>query len=125
MFSCEAEQERKDAVARETAWPTIRESGSRQSPVSVASAQRFVSKQSTHTKKKKKKKGKKRPRKPASAEALGHSVDEACRRLNVSKPTLYRMMADGTLRYVLVRKMRRIPTEEYRRLGLISEDAER
>jgi excisionase family DNA binding protein len=54
------------------------------------------------------------------------SVSEWCDSTNISRPTAYRMMADGRLRYVrLGERTRKIPTSEYVRLGLVhpSEEA--
>jgi excisionase family DNA binding protein len=80
----------------------------------------MLSGDSAHAKKKRKRR--KRPRKPPSREALLHSIGQFCARANISKPTAYRMMKDGQLRYAQLRGKRMIPTEEYVRLGIISED---
>jgi excisionase family DNA binding protein len=63
----------------------------------------------------------KRSRRSPSAAALAHTVDEFCARANVSRPTAYRMMNDGQLRYAQLRGRRMIPTAEYVRLGLVKE----
>jgi excisionase family DNA binding protein len=48
------------------------------------------------------------------------SVSEWCASTGISKPTAYRMMLDGRLRYVQIgERTRKIPTAEYSRLGLI------
>ena len=44
------------------------------------------------------------------------SVDEVSHALGLSRPTIYRMMADGTLRYVRFGTLRRIPASELARL---------
>jgi excisionase family DNA binding protein len=36
---------------------------------------------------------------------------QAMRALNVSRPTIYRLMASGDLEFVMVRNMKRIPVE--------------
>jgi hypothetical protein len=57
---------------------------------------------------------------PLSADiALGDTIDDYVRRVKTSKATAYRQMADGSLRYVMVRKQRRIPHTEYVRMGLV------
>jgi excisionase family DNA binding protein len=57
---------------------------------------------------------------PLSADAgLGDTIDEYTRRVKTSKATAYRQMADGSLRYVMVRRQRRIPHSEYKRMGLV------
>ena len=57
-------------------------------------------------------------RQPVARVAL--TVSEWCQATDISRPTAYRMMQDGTLKYVQIRGMRRIPVEEQRRLGLTS-----
>jgi hypothetical protein len=53
---------------------------------------------------------------------LTDSVRDFHDRTAISIPTIYRMMADGRLRYVQVTPdMRRIPVGEYVRLGLASD----
>jgi excisionase family DNA binding protein len=61
-----------------------------------------------------------RPRgsKPMSRVAL--TVSEWCESTGISRPTAYRMMADGTLRFVQIRGTRRIPADESVRLGFVS-----
>jgi excisionase family DNA binding protein len=71
-----------------------------------------------------KKRTKRRPPKPAAREALAHSVNEFAARARVSRPTVYRMMKDGALRFVRIRGRRLIPCTEYTRLGFIAEAAE-
>jgi excisionase family DNA binding protein len=51
--------------------------------------------------------------------ALGDTVSEFTHRAKTSKATAYRMMADGSLRYVRIRGQRRIPHTEYVRLGFV------
>jgi excisionase family DNA binding protein len=63
------------------------------------------------------KRKKQRKLKPAAPEALAHSINEFADRARVSRPTLYRMMADGELHYVRLRGRRLIPVSEYSRLG--------
>jgi excisionase family DNA binding protein len=56
---------------------------------------------------------------------LGDTVDQFVAKTNTSRATAFRMMADGRLRYVkLGPRLRRIPTSEYERLGLIEAKAE-
>ena len=45
-----------------------------------------------------------------------YSVDEFSEAIRLSKPTIYRMMADGNLRFVQFGKVRRIPASELARL---------
>ena len=45
-----------------------------------------------------------------------YAVDEFSHAIRLSKPTLYRMMSDGTLRYVRFGGVRRIPASELTRL---------
>ena len=60
------------------------------------------------------------PRKRRMIERVCVSVDEWCESTGFSKPTTYRWMADGRLRYVQFgSRMRKIPTTEYARLGLL------
>ena len=52
------------------------------------------------------------------------SPDEFAEATGISKPTLYRMMADGRLRFTqATSRMRKIPTSEYARLGLSGDAA--
>jgi excisionase family DNA binding protein len=56
---------------------------------------------------------------------LGDSVQDFVTRTGISRPTAYRMMADGRLRFIQVTDdLRRIPTSEYVRLGFISAEEE-
>jgi hypothetical protein len=51
---------------------------------------------------------------------LGDSIQEFMTKANVSRATVWRMMKTGKLRFIrLSDRIRRIPTSEYRRLGLI------
>jgi excisionase family DNA binding protein len=61
------------------------------------------------------------PRKPLAPAA--YSIDDVADLTKLSRPTLYRMMADGRLRYVQVTSaLRRIPAAEVTRLvGCTSE----
>ena len=68
---------------------------------------------------KKKRKRKRRTPKPPSKNALGHYVREFVERARMSRPTAYRMMRDGQLRYIVMRGRRIIPTTEYVRLGYV------
>jgi hypothetical protein len=52
---------------------------------------------------------------------LAHRIGEFVERARTSRPTAYRMMRDGTLRYIVVRGRRLIPTSEYVRLGYVEE----
>jgi excisionase family DNA binding protein len=64
---------------------------------------------------------KNRQPRPATAEALAHSINEFAARARVSRVTLYRMMRDGQLRFIRLRGRRLIPCSEYARLGLVVE----
>jgi excisionase family DNA binding protein len=56
---------------------------------------------------------------------LGDSVQDFIDRTGISRPTVYRMMADGRLKFIQVTDdMRRIPTSEYVRLGFITDTKE-
>jgi hypothetical protein len=56
---------------------------------------------------------------------LGDSVQDCIDRTGLSRPTAYRMMADGRLKFIQVTDdMRRIPTSEYVRLGFITDTKE-
>jgi excisionase family DNA binding protein len=56
--------------------------------------------------------------KPMARTAL--TVSEWCESTGISRPTAYRMMKDGELRFVQIRLTRRIPVEESIRLGFTS-----
>jgi excisionase family DNA binding protein len=48
------------------------------------------------------------------------SPDQFARRVGASRSTIWRMMRDGRLRWIRVgTRLRRIPTSEYERLGLL------
>ncbi len=65
---------------------------------------------------------KKRLRKKRPVECVCVSPEEFSRATGISRPTIYRMMADGRLRFVQAsERMRKIPTSEYGRLGLSGE----
>ena len=49
---------------------------------------------------------------------VAYSVTEWSEITGTSRPTVYRQMDAGELRYVLIRKMRRIPASELVRLKL-------
>jgi excisionase family DNA binding protein len=52
------------------------------------------------------------------------SIPEFCQATGISRPTVYRMMNTGKLRFVQVGpRMRKIPTTEFNRLGLSGEPA--
>ncbi len=54
---------------------------------------------------------------------LLETVAGACRMLKCSRPTLYRLLADGTIRSLKVGKLRRIPVselEEFVARGLVA-----
>ena len=56
---------------------------------------------------------------------LGDSVQDFIDRTGISRPTAYRMMADGRLKFIQVTDdMRRIPTSEYVRLGFVTDTKE-
>jgi excisionase family DNA binding protein len=64
-------------------------------------------------------KRKRGPRKKRSIERVCVSIDEWIAATGFSRPTTYRMMAAGKLRYVSFgSRMRKIPTSEFNRLGL-------
>lgn len=51
------------------------------------------------------------------------TVDGACRILKCSRPTLYRLIAEGTIRSLKIGKLRRIPVselEEFIARGLVT-----
>jgi excisionase family DNA binding protein len=52
---------------------------------------------------------------------IAYSISEWAELVGLSKATVYRMMADGRLRFVQIGDVRRIPAEENTRLGLVSE----
>jgi excisionase family DNA binding protein len=56
-------------------------------------------------------------RKALTDEALAHTINEFAARANVSRPTIYRMMKDGELRFIRLRGRRLIPVSEYSKLG--------
>ena len=59
------------------------------------------------------------PRKRRAIERVCVSVDEWVEATGFSRPTTYRWMADGRLKFVqLSARMRKIPTSEFERLGL-------
>ena len=69
----------------------------------------------------KKKRG---PRKKREIERVCVSVDEWVEATGICKPTTYRWMADGRIRYVQFgTRMRKIPTSEFARLGLLPSEA--
>ena len=69
-------------------------------------------------KKKVRKPRKKQVRNSRLSERVCVSVTEWCFSTGTSKPTAYRMMSDGRLRFVqLGERIRKIPTTEYQRLG--------
>jgi excisionase family DNA binding protein len=52
---------------------------------------------------------------------LAYTIDEWCRITQQSRATIYRQMADGRLRYVVLgERIRRIPASEGERLGLVT-----
>ena len=58
---------------------------------------------------------------PPPVSRVAHTVSEFAEATAISKPTLYRMMASGKLRYTQIGDIRRIPVSEYVRLGLLVE----
>jgi hypothetical protein len=74
-----------------------------------------------HSPQRQKKRG---PRKQREIAPVCVSPDEFSRATGISTPVVYRMMADGRLRYVqATTRMRKIPTTEYERLGLSGDAA--
>lgn len=61
---------------------------------------------------------KRRKRTAPSLPRIAYSIKEWCHITGFSKPTVYRQMKSGDLRYVEVGGIRRIPAEEKQRLGL-------
>jgi excisionase family DNA binding protein len=53
---------------------------------------------------------------------IAYTVGEWSEITGLSRPTIYRMMSDGRLRFVQFGRTRRIPAEEQIRLGLVSAD---
>ena len=71
----------------------------------------------------KRKRGRHRQR--STLTRLGDSVQDFIDRTGISRPTAYRMMADGRLKFIQVTDdMRRIPTSEYVRLGFVTAEEE-
>lgn len=69
--------------------------------------------------KRKGKLSKRKPRAKMPVSPLGDRVEIFVRKTGISKPTTYRLMASGKLRYAQVtERIRLIPTTEYERLGL-------
>jgi excisionase family DNA binding protein len=65
---------------------------------------------------------KRSPRKRRVIERICVSLDEFVEATGISKPTVYRWMADGRIRYTQFgQRMRKIPTTEFARLGLSGE----
>jgi excisionase family DNA binding protein len=62
---------------------------------------------------------KRRAPKPPTKHALAHRIDEFVERARTSRPTVYRLMNEGKLRYIIVRNHRLIPVSEYARLGYV------
>jgi excisionase family DNA binding protein len=54
--------------------------------------------------------------------AVAVTVAEFSAATRLSKPTIYRMMQTGKLRFAQIGAMRRIPVTEYARLGLIDSE---
>ena len=64
------------------------------------------------------------PRAHAPIARICVSIAEFCQATGISRPTVYRMMNTGKLRFVQVGpRMRKIPTTEFSRLGLSGERA--
>ncbi len=62
---------------------------------------------------------KRAPRRQRTIPPVCVSPDEFSRATGISRPVIYRMMADGRLRYTQATpRMRKIPTTEFNRLGL-------
>jgi excisionase family DNA binding protein len=60
------------------------------------------------------------PRKQRTINPICVSINEWCEATGFSRPTTYRWMAVGRLRYVQFgTRMRKIPTTEYVRLGFL------
>lgn len=56
------------------------------------------------------------PRQRDAVELVAYSIDQATIALGVSKPTLYKLIGDGTLRTVMVGRRRLIPATELTRM---------
>jgi hypothetical protein len=64
--------------------------------------------------------GKRRRAQAQQGGRLYDTPDEFARKISVSRATVWRMMLDGRLKYVkFTPRIRRIPTSEYERLGLV------
>jgi hypothetical protein len=72
---------------------------------------------STNTKPKPKRKRKRKPRPPLPR--VAYSIPEWGEITCTSRPTIYRQMGNGELKYVQVRGVRRIPATELSRLGFV------
>jgi excisionase family DNA binding protein len=56
---------------------------------------------------------------PVPVPRVAYTIDEFAEATNISRPTIYRMMQNGQLRFVqLNERFRRIPASEFTRLGL-------
>ena len=74
-----------------------------------------------HTPQRQKRRG---PRKQRVLARVCVSPSEFSETTGISRPVVYRMMADGRLRYVqATSKLRKIPASEFARLGLSGETA--
>jgi excisionase family DNA binding protein len=51
---------------------------------------------------------------------IAFTVNEWCGITGLSRPTVYRQMQSGALRYVQFGRTRRIPAEEQQRLGFVT-----
>jgi excisionase family DNA binding protein len=61
---------------------------------------------------------------PVPVARVAYTIAEFAEATNISRPTIYRMMKDGQLRFVqLSERFRRIPASEFARLGLTGGDA--
>jgi hypothetical protein len=66
-------------------------------------------------------KGRGKPRRKVQVTPLGDRVETFIKKTGISRPTTYRMMAAGQLKYAQVtERIRLILTSEYERLGLIA-----
>jgi excisionase family DNA binding protein len=56
---------------------------------------------------------------PVPVPRVAYTITEFAEAANISRPTIYKMMKDGQLRFVqLSERFRRIPASEFARLGL-------
>ena len=56
---------------------------------------------------------------PPTMDRVAVSVSEFKSATGLSRPTIYRMMQQGNLRFAQIGALRRIPVSEFKRLGLV------